>query len=115
MSRSRIVSAALAIGVVGEMHSTFRLMMSWIFITQHSPLPDLLHHEYQRSKICRMKITVAPKGMGLNDFVAQQEGFFEAEGVRVEFDWKTFRGTQSSWKGMEYFERPQDKTAKDAD
>jgi len=56
-----------------------------------------------------MKIKVAPKGMGLNDFVALEEGFFQAEGLDVEFDWKTFRGTQSSWKGMEYFERPQDK------
>jgi NitT/TauT family transport system substrate-binding protein len=56
-----------------------------------------------------MKIQVAPKGMGLNDFVALEEGFFQAEGLEVEFDWKTFRGTQSSWKGMEYFERPQDK------
>jgi hypothetical protein len=27
----------------------------------------------------------------------------------VEFDWKTFRGTQSSWKGLAYFERPQDR------
>jgi NitT/TauT family transport system substrate-binding protein len=56
-----------------------------------------------------MKIKVAPKGMGLNDFVALEEGLFKAEGLDVEFDWKTFRGTQSSWKGMEYFERPQDK------
>src|SRR5215470_11789952 len=56
-----------------------------------------------------MKIKVAPKGMGLNDFVALEEGLFHAEGLDVEFDWKTFRGTQSSWKGMEYFERPQDR------
>ena len=55
------------------------------------------------------RVTVAPKGMGLNDFVAQQEGFFAAEGLEVEFDWKTFRGTQSSWKGLSYFERPQDR------
>jgi NitT/TauT family transport system substrate-binding protein len=54
------------------------------------------------------KVTVAPKGMGLNDFVAQQEGFFAAEGLDVTFDWKTFRGTQSSWKGLNYLERPQD-------
>jgi NitT/TauT family transport system substrate-binding protein len=54
------------------------------------------------------KVTVAPKGMGLNDFVAQQEGFFLAEGLDVTFDWKTFRGTQSSWKGLNYLERPQD-------
>src|SRR3984893_1791745 len=55
------------------------------------------------------RATVAPKGMGLNDFVAQEEGFFAAEGLEVEFDWKTFRGTQSSWKGLNYFERPQDR------
>jgi ABC-type nitrate/sulfonate/bicarbonate transport system substrate-binding protein len=54
------------------------------------------------------KVTVAPKGMGLNDFVAKEEGFFEAEGLDVTFDWKTFRGTQSSWKGLNYLERPQD-------
>ncbi|HEY7459616.1 MAG TPA: hypothetical protein VH765_12770 [Xanthobacteraceae bacterium] len=55
------------------------------------------------------RVKVAPKGMGLNDFVAKREGFFEAEGIDVEFDWKIFRGTQSSWRGMEYFQRPQDK------
>jgi NitT/TauT family transport system substrate-binding protein len=55
------------------------------------------------------RVKIAPKGMGLNDFVAQQEGYFAAEGLDVEFDWKTFRGTQSSWKGMDYFQRPQDK------
>ena len=54
-------------------------------------------------------VKIAPKGMGLNDFVAHQEGYFAAEGLDVEFDWKTFRGTQSSWKGLSYFERPQDK------
>lgn len=55
------------------------------------------------------RVKIAPKGMGLNDFVAYQEGFFAAEGLDVELDWKTFKGTQSSWKGMEYFQRPQDK------
>jgi NitT/TauT family transport system substrate-binding protein len=55
------------------------------------------------------RATVAPKGMGINDFVAQEEGFFAAEGLELEFDWKTFRGTQSSWKGLNYFERPQDR------
>ena len=54
------------------------------------------------------RVKIAPKGMGLNDFVAMQEGFFAAEGLDVEFDWKTFRGTQSSWKGSNYLERPQD-------
>lgn len=55
------------------------------------------------------KVKIAPKGMGLNDFVASQEGYFAAEGLHVEFDWKTFHGTQSSWKDLSYFERPQDK------
>jgi NitT/TauT family transport system substrate-binding protein len=54
-------------------------------------------------------VTVAPKGMGLYDFVAHQEGFFAAEGLDVDLDWKTFRGTQSSWKDLNYFQRPQDK------
>jgi NitT/TauT family transport system substrate-binding protein len=63
------------------------------------------------------KVRVAPKGMGINDFVAEQEGFFAAEGIAVEWDIKTFRGTQSSWKGTDYLQRPQDKPfteAKDA-
>ena len=55
------------------------------------------------------QVTVAPKGMGLYDFVAHQEGFFAAEGLDVELDWKTFRGTQSSWKDLDYFQRPQDR------
>src|SRR6476469_6144544 len=54
-------------------------------------------------------VKIAPKGMGLNDFVAMKEGYFAAEGLDVEFDWKTFRGTQSSWKEFDYFQRPQDK------
>jgi NitT/TauT family transport system substrate-binding protein len=55
------------------------------------------------------RVKIAPKGMGLNDFVAMQEGFFAAEGLDVEFDWKTFRGTQSSWKDLDYLHRPQDR------
>jgi NitT/TauT family transport system substrate-binding protein len=55
------------------------------------------------------KVRVAPKGMGIHEFVAQEEGFFADEGIEVEFDWKTFRGTQSNWQQYKYFERPQDK------
>jgi NitT/TauT family transport system substrate-binding protein len=55
------------------------------------------------------RVKIAPKGMGLNDFVAMQEGFFAAVGLDVELDWKTFRGTQSSWKDLQYFQRPQDR------
>ena len=55
------------------------------------------------------RVKIAPKGMGLNDFVAMQEGYFAAEELDVEFDWKTFRGTQSSWKNLDYLHRPQDR------
>jgi NitT/TauT family transport system substrate-binding protein len=55
------------------------------------------------------RVKIAPKGMGLNDFVAMEEGYFAAEGLDVEFDWKTFRGTQSNWKGLDYLQRPQDR------
>lgn len=54
-------------------------------------------------------VLVAPKGMGLNDFVAMKEGFFAAEGLDVEFDMKTFAGTQASWRGLDYMNRPQDR------
>jgi NitT/TauT family transport system substrate-binding protein len=60
-------------------------------------------------------VRVAPKGMGLNDFVAQQEGFFAAEGIEVEWDLKTFRGTQSSWKDLAYKSRPQDRPYAEGD
>lgn len=56
-----------------------------------------------------LHVKVAPKGMGLNDFVAHEEGFYADEGIEVELDWKTFHGTQSSWKKFDYFQRPQDK------
>jgi hypothetical protein len=61
------------------------------------------------------KVRVAPKGMGLNDFVAEQEGFFADEGIDVEWDIKTFRGTQSSWKDLDYKSRPQDKPYAEGD
>ena len=53
-------------------------------------------------------LRVAPKGMGINEFVAMENGFFREEGLDVEFDMSVFRGMQESWKGLEYFERPQD-------
>jgi len=55
-----------------------------------------------------LRVKVAPKGMGLNDFVAYDEGFYADEGLELTLDWKTFRGTQSSRKEYKYFERPQD-------
>ena len=63
---------------------------------------------YEGNKRCPdpMHVRVAPKGMGINEFVAMEEGFFRDEGLEVEFDMQVFRGTQASWKGLDYFERP---------
>lgn len=63
----------------------------------------------------RIHVKIAPKGMGLNDFVAMEEGLFAEQGLDVEFDMTIFRGTQSSWKNMDYFERPQDKPFADGE
>src|SRR5262245_30260009 len=79
------------------------LRLAATMICQHQDREDFV----MATALKRVKI--APKGMGLNDFVAHQEGFFAAEGLDVEFDWKTFRGTQSSWKDLDYFHRPQDR------
>ncbi len=62
-----------------------------------------------------VKVNVAPKGMGLNDFVAMEEGFFAAQGLDVNFNWTVFRGTQASWKEYDYKERPQDKPYADGE
>lgn len=56
--------------------------------------------------LTRMKF--APKGMGLNDFVAIEEGFFRDEGLGFEIDRDVFHGTQSRWDDDSYFARPQD-------
>ncbi len=56
--------------------------------------------------LTRMKF--APKGMGLNDFVAMEEGFFRDAGLHVEIDRDVFHGTQSRWDDDSYFARPQD-------
>ena len=76
--------------------------------TARTTIADSLREDIAMASSLK-RVIVAPKGMGLNDFVAHQEGFFAAEGLDVELDWKTFRGTQSSWKDLSYFDRPQDK------
>ncbi|MCZ6859503.1 MAG: hypothetical protein O7I42_04375 [Alphaproteobacteria bacterium] len=63
----------------------------------------------------RFHVKIAPQGMSLNDFVAMEESLFSQQGLDVEFDMTIFRGTQSSWKNMDYFERPQDKPFADGE
>src|SRR5881392_2383978 len=71
----------------------------------YKPSDDTTSAPVPRGYICSMrKVRVAPKGMGLNDFVAERDGSFAAEGIEVEWDIKTFRGTQSSWKGSNYLQ-----------
>ncbi len=54
-------------------------------------------------------VKIAPKGMGLNEFVALEEGYFADAGLDVEIDWKIVHGMQKSWKELDYFQRPQDR------
>ncbi len=54
------------------------------------------------------RMRLAPKGMGLNDFVALEHGFFTGEGLEVEIAWDIVRGMQSRWENDSYFRRPQD-------
>src|SRR5258706_13500440 len=86
--------------------------MQGFYSQGYSQRPDLREEEdmpAQTKDLLRVK--VAPKGMGLNDFVAYEEGYYADEGLDLALDWKTFRGTQSSWKEYKYMERPQDQAA----
>jgi NitT/TauT family transport system substrate-binding protein len=56
--------------------------------------------------LTRMKFS--PKGMGLNDFVAIEEGFFRDAGLDIEIDRDVFHGMQRRWDDDSYFARPQD-------
>src|SRR5258705_1781596 len=49
-------------------------------------------------------VKIAPKGMGLNDFVAMKEGYFAAEGLDVELAFQDRKSTRlnSSHLGISY-------------
>lgn len=49
------------------------------------------------------RVKVASKGMGLNDFVAMQEGYFAAEGLDVEFGLENFPRHTIELEGSELF------------
>ena len=55
----------------------------------------------------RTKVQVFPTGMRLNEYVALEEHFFEAEGLEVEIMWDVLRGQMARWSDR-YKERPQD-------
>jgi len=54
------------------------------------------------------KIEAFPTGMRLHEFIAEQEGFFKAEGLDVALRLDILRSQMVRWKDQ-YKERPQDK------
>ena len=64
-----------------------------------------------RGKIDRMALTqlkIAPTGMRLHEWIALERGYFQTQGIEPVIRWDVVRGIQSSWRGKEYLERPQD-------
>ena len=54
------------------------------------------------------RLKIAPTGMRLHEWIALERGYFQAEGIEPDIQWQTVTGTMSSWKGLNYLERPQD-------
>jgi len=55
------------------------------------------------------QLQIAPTGMRLHEWVALERGYFQDAGIEPLVRWDVLRGIQSSWKDLEYRERPQDK------
>jgi NitT/TauT family transport system substrate-binding protein len=55
------------------------------------------------------RIKISPTGMRLHEWIALERGYFQDEGIDPEIHWEVLLGTMSSWQGMGYLERPQDK------
>jgi NitT/TauT family transport system substrate-binding protein len=55
------------------------------------------------------RVPISPTGMRLHEWIALERGYFQEQGIEPEIRWDVTRGKQSSWKGMAYLERPQDK------
>lgn len=56
-----------------------------------------------------MRLNIAPTGMRLHEWIALERGYFQAEGIEPLVRWDVVHGIQSSWKGIEYGNRPQDR------
>lgn len=52
-------------------------------------------------------VKMVPTGMRLNEYVAEQEGFWRDEGLDVEIQWDVLKGQMLRWADK-YKERPQD-------
>src|SRR6478672_111368 len=55
------------------------------------------------------RLAISPTGMRLHEWIALERGYFQEEGIDPEIRWDVLKGTMSSWQGLEYRERPQDR------
>ncbi|MBX5493392.1 MAG: ABC transporter substrate-binding protein [Chloroflexi bacterium] len=54
-------------------------------------------------------LQISPTGMRLHEWIALERGYFQDAGIEPHIRWDVVRGTMTSWKGLNYLERPQDK------
>jgi NitT/TauT family transport system substrate-binding protein len=54
------------------------------------------------------RLTIAPTGMRLHEWIALERGYFQAAGIEPSVRWDIISGIQASWKDLQYRERPQD-------
>jgi NitT/TauT family transport system substrate-binding protein len=53
-------------------------------------------------------LRIAPTGMRLHEWIAVERGYFLEQGIEPVIRWDVVNGIMSSWKGIEYKDRPQD-------
>jgi NitT/TauT family transport system substrate-binding protein len=56
-----------------------------------------------------VRLNIAPTGMRLHEWIALDRGYFQSAGIEPIVRWDVLQGIQSSWKGIEYGQRPQDR------
>jgi NitT/TauT family transport system substrate-binding protein len=61
------------------------------------------------------RVKISPTGMRLHEWIALERGYFQDAGIDPDIQWQVQAGTMSSWAGLGYLERPQDKPFVDGD
>src|SRR5919202_1736581 len=54
-------------------------------------------------------LKIAPTGMRLHEWIALERGYFQQAGIEPVVRWDVLSGVQSSWKDLDYKQRPQDR------